>query len=108
MQQRWKGNAVEELHAAKPEDLRKWLLFLGLLGVWLIASATLYVWLQVQRVNLGYRLAELHAEQEQLVAVQRKLQLEMQRWHEPFYLEKVGREQFGLAPPRSHQRLVIP
>jgi hypothetical protein len=102
----WNENRLEDLQAVKEGNLRGWFLWMSALVIWLIVSATLYVWLQVQRVNLGYRLAELQSGQEQFLSVQRKLNLELQRWQEPFQLEKLGREQFKLAPPRDNQRLV--
>jgi cell division protein FtsL len=102
----WQENRLEDLQAIKEGSLRVWFLWMSALVIWLILSATVYVWLQVQRVNLGYRLAELQSGQEQLLSVQRKLNLELQHWQEPFRLEKIGREQFRLAPPRDNQRLV--
>jgi cell division protein FtsL len=104
----WNNLRLDTSHAGQVADLRRWFLLLSALGIWLVLCATLYVWLQVQRMNLGYRLAELQTQQEQLMAVQRKLHLELQRAQEPFQLEKQGREKFGLAPPHNQQRLVIP
>jgi cell division protein FtsL len=102
----WNAQLVGDAQAVKPENLKLWLIWLIVLGVWLIVSATAYVWLQVERVHLGYQLAELQGKQEQSQAVQRKLQLEYNRWREPFHLEELGRQQFGLSPARDDQRVV--
>jgi hypothetical protein len=102
----WGENRLEDQQSVKEGNLKGWFVWMTALVIWLILSATVYVWLQVQRVNLGYRLADLQNGQEQLLSVQRKLHLELQRCQEPFNLEKMGREQFGLAPPRDNQRLV--
>jgi len=102
----WSEHLMSDAQAIKPENLRLWLMWLTALGIWLIASATVYVWLQVERVNLGYQMAELQGKQEQHLAVQRKLQLEHNRWREPFHLEELGRQQFGLSPARDNQRVV--
>jgi len=104
----WSNLHLDTSDAGQAADIRRWFLLLSALGIWLVICATIYVWLQVQRMNLGYRLAEFQTQQEQLMAVQRKLHLELQRAQEPFQLEKQGREKFGLAPPRNQQRLVIP
>ncbi len=102
----WNTHLVANSPAVKGDGLRLWLTWLIALGVWLIVSSTVYVWLQVQRVNLGYQLAELQSKQEQYLAVQRKLQLEYNRWREPFHLEELGRQHFSLSAPRDNQRIV--
>ncbi|HBZ55556.1 MAG TPA: hypothetical protein DEO88_09130 [Syntrophobacteraceae bacterium] len=102
----WSEELVADPPAIKRVSLRLWTIWLVVVGIWFIVGATIYVWLQVERVHLGYQLAELQSRQEQQLSSQRKLQLEYNRWREPFHLEELGRQQFGLAPARDSQRVV--
>lgn len=97
-----------DLPGSKPhKSLRSWLFYSGILGVAFILFATLNVWLHIQYVQDGYRLARLQSEHEQLLAVQRKLRLEWSQLRNPSYLEKLGSEKFGLAAPRQDQKVLI-
>lgn len=87
--------------------LQKWLVLSGLLGATLIFFGVFYVWLQLQQVQYGYRIAHLQKEYEELLDVQRKLHLEWSRLHEPARLEEIGRKSLGLAPPLQKQRLFV-
>jgi hypothetical protein len=79
----------------------------GVLGIIFVLGALLYVWLYVQQVQNGYRLAGLYEEYEQLVRVQRKLYLERSRFQDPHHLEELGRREFGLNPPRADQKMSV-
>lgn len=83
-----------------------WLFLCGILGVSLLVLAIFYVWLYVQQVQGGYKLAKLQERQEKLLAVQRKLRLESSRFEDPTKLEEIGRDRYGLAPPRPDQKLL--
>lgn len=83
-----------------------WLFLSGILGLVLLVQAIFYVWLYVQQVQGGYRLAKLHEKHDKLLAVQRKLRLEWSRFEDPTKLEEIGRERYGLAPPRPDQKLL--
>jgi hypothetical protein len=102
----WSEELVADPPATRKEGLHFWTMCLLVLGIWLIVGATVYVWLQVERVHLGYQLAELQSRHEEHLSVQRKLQLEYNRWREPFHLEELGRQHFGLGPARDSQRVV--
>jgi len=84
-----------------------WLFLAGILGALFVCCAIFYVWLYVQQVQNGYRTAKFYEEHEQLLAVQRKLRLESSRFQDPFQLEEMGRKQFGLAPPRQDQKVLM-
>ena len=84
-----------------------WLLFAGMAGMVFAFCAILYIWLYIQQVQNGYRLAKLFEEHEQLLAVQRKLKLEWCQFQDPYQLEEMGRRHFGLAPPRQDQKLLM-
>lgn len=87
--------------------LGAWLALVGILGSVFVAGAILYVWLYVQQVQNGYRLARYYEEHEQLLIVQRKLKLEWSRFQDPFQLEEMGRNQFGLGPPKPDQKFLM-
>ncbi len=85
--------------------MKAWILLAGVLGIVFVLGAVFFIWLYVQQVQNGYRLANLHEEYEQLVTVQRKLRLEWSRFQDPHHLEELGRKDFGLNPPRPEQKV---
>lgn len=84
-----------------------WLAASVVLGVVFVTCAVFYVWLYVQQVQNGYRLAKIFEEIELHGTVQRKLRLEWSRFRDPTRLEEIGRNQFGLAPPRPDQKVMM-
>jgi cell division protein FtsL len=84
-----------------------WLSSAVFLGVVFVLCAIFYVWLYVQQVQNGYRLAKIYEENELQSTVQRKLKLEWSRFRDPYRLEEIGRSQFGLAPPRPDQKVMM-
>jgi len=84
-----------------------WLVSSVLLGIMFVACAVFYVWLYVQQVQNGYRLSKICEENELHCTVQRKLKLEWSRFRDPIRLEEIGRNQFGLAPPRADQKVLM-
>jgi hypothetical protein len=85
--------------------MKFWIFLAGILGVVFVLGAVLFIWLYVQQVQNGYRVANLYDEYEQLISVQRKLRLEWSRFQDPHHLEELGRKEFGLTPPRSDQKV---
>jgi hypothetical protein len=97
---------IEDTPKPSPSaGLKAWIFIAGVLGIVFILGAILYLWLYVQQIQNGYRLANLHEEFEQLITVQRKLYLEWSRFQDPHHLEELGRKEFGLNPPRSDQKV---
>ncbi len=90
-----------------PRGLRGWILLNVVLGVIFTVSSITYVWLAVRQIQNGYRLARLYEQQEELLAFERKLRLECCQFQDPFQLEEQGRNQFGLAPPRPDQKIIV-
>ena len=87
--------------------LPRWTAVALLTGVLAVVLAVFYVWLRVQQVQEGYRLADLQGEHEQHLVVQRKLKLEWTQMLDPLSLEESGRQEFKLAPPRQEQRILL-
>lgn len=84
-----------------------WLSLAVFLGTAFVTCAIFYVWLYVQQVQNGYRLAKIYEELELHSTVQRKLTLEWSRFGDPYRLEEIGRNRFQMAPPRHDQQIFI-
>ncbi len=106
-----KLKSVMELDFSEKNPLRgafrNWTVLAAALGGMFIVCAIFYVWLYDQQVQNGYHLAKLYQEHEQLLATQRKLRLEWCRFEDPYQLEEMGRNQFGLAPPKTEQKMIM-
>jgi hypothetical protein len=96
-----------EEKGARSERISYLLVSSVLLGILFVGCAIFYVWLYIQQVQNGYLLAKIYAENELQTSVQRKLKLEWSRFRDPFRLEELGRNQFGLAPPRPDQKVLM-
>jgi cell division protein FtsL len=93
--------------APEPVRMWAWLASSILLGAVFVVCAVFYVWLYVQQIQNGYRLSKAYEESELLSNVQRKLTIEWTRFRDPQRLGEIGRNQFGLAPPRPDQKVVM-
>lgn len=93
--------------AKEPRSLKGWILLNIVLGAVLTIASITYVWLAIRQIQNGYRLAKLYEQQEELLAFERKLRLECCQFQDPFQLEEQGRNQFGLAPPRPDQKIIV-
>lgn len=93
--------------APPPARIGLWLASAILLGAVFVVCAVFYVWLYVQHVENGYRLSKMYKQYEVLSTVQRKLTLDWTQFQDPQWLAKIGRDRFGLAPPRPDQKVVM-
>ncbi|MCE5333433.1 MAG: cell division protein FtsL [Desulfobacteraceae bacterium] len=84
-----------------------WLVSALFLGSVFVMCAIFYVWLYAQQVQDGYHLAKIYEENELQRTVQRKLKLEWSRFRDPTRLEEIGQKEFGLAPPRPDQQILV-
>jgi len=84
-----------------------WLASAIFLCVVFVICAVFYVWLYVEQIQNGYRLSKAYEESELLSNVQRKLTIEWSRFRDPQRLEEIGRNQFGLSPPKPDQKVVM-
>jgi hypothetical protein len=90
-----------------PARMWAWLASAVFLGAVFVICAVFYVWLYVQHVQNGYRLSKIYEEGELHSTVQRKLVIEWSRFRDPQRLGEIGQNQFGLAPPRPDQKVVM-
>ncbi|MGV8073916.1 MAG: hypothetical protein AB2L11_05100 [Syntrophobacteraceae bacterium] len=79
----------------------------GALGIVFVLGAVFYIWLYIQQIQNGYRLAKLYEQNEQMLSMERKLRLEWCQFQDPYQLEELGAKQFGLAPPRQDQKILL-
>ncbi len=84
-----------------------WLTSAIFLGTVFVGCAVFYVWLYVQQIQNGYRLSKIYEENELHTTVQRKLTIEWSLFRDPQRLGEIGRNQFGLAPPRPDQKVIM-
>jgi hypothetical protein len=103
--------ADNDLENPKPRGvtgaLKGWILLNIVLGLVFAVASISYVWLYMRQIQNGYRLAKFYQQQEELLAFERKLRLECCQFQDPFQLEEQGRNQFGLAPPRPDQKIIV-
>jgi len=92
---------------ARSVPIWAWLASATFLCAVFVICAVFYVWLYVEQIRNGYRLSKAYEESELLSNVQRKLTIEWSRFRDPQRLEEIGRNQFGLAPPRPDQKVVM-
>jgi len=90
-----------------PVRMWAWLASAVFLGAVFVICAVFYVWLYVQHVQNGYRLSKIYEEGELHSTIQRKLVIEWSRFRDPQWLGEIGLNQFGLAPPRPDQKVVM-
>jgi hypothetical protein len=90
-----------------PVRIEAWLASAIILGAVFVLCAVFYVWLYVQHIENGYHLSKMCEECELLSTVQRKLTLEWTQFQDPQWLEQIGRDRFGLAPPGPDQKVVM-
>src|SRR5271157_1961092 len=97
---------LQHEHSA-PVRMGVWLASAIFLGALFVTCSVFYVWLYVQQIQNGYRLSKSYEESELYSTVQRKLTIEWSRFRDPQRLGEIGQNQFGLAPPRPDQKVVM-
>jgi cell division protein FtsL len=73
-----------------------------------LASAGLFhTWQRVEAIRLAYRVGEVTAEHRTLLRHNEHLRLEVATLKAPARIERLAREDLGMAPPRPSQVVVI-
>ena len=90
--------------ARNPKILAVSLIIMGLF----IAELLFYTWCRVQCVQARYEISELKVRQQQLVADQDGLKIELARLKSPKRIAKIAKQQLGLIAPTSKQLIIIP
>jgi cell division protein FtsL len=83
-------------------------------GIWLvfmfffISELFLYTWSRVQCVGIGYEISKAAKRQQELVALQNNLNLELASLKSPVRIAEIAKTRFGLKMPTSEQMIIIP
>ena len=86
-----------------PKVLAIWLVLMVLF----IGELLFYTWCRVQYTNVGYELSRSSSEHQRLLAIQKKLQIELSRLKSPERLAAVAGRNNGLKMPTSQQVITI-
>ena len=83
------------------------------MGVWIvltclfIAELLVYTWCRVQCIRTGYEISAEANRQVELIAVKKKLRIELQRLKSPERIARIAKERLNLALPTSEQIITI-
>lgn len=84
------------------------------LGLWILimmlfmAELLLFTWGRVQCVRLGYDIAREETRQQDLMALQRNLKIELAHLKSPERIANIAKNQLGLSIPTPEQLIIIP
>ncbi len=73
----------------------------------ILVFAVITVWLRLHVVDVTYSVNEVEKNIHQLQKLKDQLDLKASSLRSPVRLERLAREQFGLAPPRAGQRIQL-
>ena len=83
-------------------------------GIWIvlmvvfIAELFLYTWCRVNCIGVGYEISKATQEQQELIALQNNLKIELASLKSPERLAKIAKDQLGLIVPSKDQTIVLP
>ena len=95
-------------------NLRKMRVSAKPLGVWILimmlfmAELLLYTWCRVQCVRLGYDIAREETRQQDLMALQHTVKIELAHLKSPERIANIAKKQLGLSIPTPEQLIIIP
>ena len=74
----------------------------------MMAEALFYTWCRVQCREAGYKIAEAKKEHNHLIAVQKRLRVELAGLKSPERIAGIAKTEFGLVMPGPGQTIIIP
>ena len=83
-------------------------------GIWIvlmvvfIAELFLYTWCRVNCIGVGYEISKATQKQQELIALQNNLKIELASLKSPERLAKIAKDQLGLIVPSKDQTIVLP
>ncbi|MEZ4524824.1 MAG: hypothetical protein R2941_02755 [Desulfobacterales bacterium] len=83
-------------------------------GIWIIflivfiAQLLVYTWCRVQCINVGYEIARETDNWQQLLTIQNRLKIEMERLRTPERIADISAKRLGLITPEPRQKIEIP
>lgn len=82
----------------------KWIVFLLIF----IAQLLVYTWCRVQCIQVGYEISRETDNRDQLLTIQNRLKIELERLRTPERIADIATKQLGLITPASRQKIEIP
>jgi cell division protein FtsL len=73
-----------------------------------IAELFLYTWCRVNCIGVGYEISKETKKQQELVALQNNLKIELASLKSPERIAKIAKDQLGLIVPSRGQTITIP
>ena len=83
-------------------------------GIWImfmiifIAELFLYTWCRVNYIDMGYEISKETNKQNELIALQNNLKIELASLKSPERIARIAKYQLGLKAPTKSQTIVIP
>ena len=83
-------------------------------GIWImfmvifIAELFLYTWCRVNYIDMGYEISKEANKQNELIALQNNLKIELASLKSPERIARIAKDQLGLKAPTKSQTIVIP
>jgi cell division protein FtsL len=96
------------LQAAVPRLRRAGVIAASILALWLLVAGLFYVWTRMQLVQIGYEIAELEKQNNDLRKRKRELMLEIASLESPEELEGQARIKAGLVFPDMGKVFHVP
>ncbi len=94
---------VRELDSKRHREL----FMVALTGLALTAAVIAFAYPHFEMIRLGYRMEELREKREELVEVQRHLELQRATELAPSRIESIATEQLGMVYPDSAHLLIV-
>jgi cell division protein FtsL len=74
----------------------------------LIGELFFFTWCRIQCRVVGYEISQEKVDYEKIIALQKKLKVELARLKSPERIAKIAREELGLTMPNPKQMVTIP
>lgn len=78
-----------------------------ILGVVLMLSCFIFVWIRICVLNTGYKISESIKTQEKYLQENRKLKIERASLASPSRIEKVAKNKLGMINPKNNQVVIL-
>lgn len=88
----------------KVKTVAIWIVFLTIF----ISELFLYAWCRVQYIGIGYDISNASRYQQELIALQNNLRVELVSLKSPDRIATIAKKQLGLVVPKPEQMVIIP
>lgn len=89
--------------SGKPESTGIWVIFI----VVFIAELFFYTWCRVQYVRSGYDISKKTGNHKELIALNKKLKIELASLKSPERIAEIARQELDLVMPKADQMIEI-